>query len=323
MGINNKPPISIAKTGKAPFTASWILLLALLALPPMVKAQFTFTTNNGAITITGCSGPVSSVTNVIIPGTINGLPVTSIGNDAFQGYDSLTSVTISNGVSSIGMNAFQWCTSLTNVVIGNTVTSLNYMAFSYCLSLTSVTIPDSITSIGDYVFSICPSLTNLTIGNSVTSFGNSAFYDNNLSSVTIPASVTNIDYMAFGECRSMTALYFQGSAPAPGYAFFENSATVYYLPGTTEWGSTFGGLMTVQWNPLMQTSNGSFGVQSNQFGFNIIGSTNIPIVVEACTNLGSASWTPLQTCTLTNGSIYFTDPQWTNYPACLYRIRSP
>jgi hypothetical protein len=32
---------------------------------------------------------------------------------------------------------------------------------------------------------------------------------------------------------------------------------------------------------------------------------------------------PLQTCKLTNGSIYFSDPQWTNYPARLYRIRSP
>ena len=46
----------------------------------------------------------------------------------------------------------------------------------------------------------------------------------------------------------------------------------------------------------------------------ITGSTDIPIVVEASTNLLSASWTALQTPTLTNGSLYLSDPEWTNYP---------
>jgi len=46
-------------------------------------------------------------------------------------------------------------------------------------------------------------------------------------------------------------------------------------------------------------------------------------VVEACTNLANASWVPLQSLNLTNGSFYFTDPDWTNYPARSYRIRSP
>ena len=55
-------------------------LLLLLALPAAVQAQFTYTTNNGAITITGYTGPGGAVT---IPSTINGLPVTSIGDQAF------------------------------------------------------------------------------------------------------------------------------------------------------------------------------------------------------------------------------------------------
>ncbi|MCX6913281.1 MAG: hypothetical protein NT167_09585 [Verrucomicrobia bacterium] len=97
------------------------------------------------------------------------------------------------------------------------------------------------------------------------------------------------------------------------------NATVYYLPGATGWGSTVGGRPAALWNPQPQ----SISVQTNQLGFTITGTTNIPIAVEACTNLTSASWTSLQTCTLTNGSIYFSDPDWTNYPARLYRIRSP
>jgi hypothetical protein len=73
----------------------------------------------------------------------------------------------------------------------------------------------------------------------------------------------------------------------------------------------------------MQTSDGRFGVQNNQFGFTITGTANIPIVVEGCTNLANARWTALQGCTLTNGSIYFSDAQWTNYAARFYRLCVP
>ena len=52
------------------------------------------------------------------------------------------------------------------------------------------------------------------------------------------------------------------------------------------------------------------------------GTANIPVVVEASTNLGSG-WVPLQSVSLTNGDFYFSDPQWTNYPGRFYRLRSP
>jgi len=67
---------------------------------------------------------------------------------------------------------------------------------------------------------------------------------------------------------------------------------------------------------------------TNQFGFNIIGSSNLVIVVEAATNLVHPVWSPLSTNTLntfisTNAFSHFSDPQWTNYPGRFYRIRSP
>ena len=109
------------------------------------------------------------------------------------------------------------------------------------------------------------------------------------------------------------------------YVVYDNSPTVYYLPETTGW-SDFAnnvGVPTVLWNPQTQTGDGSFGVENHQFGFDITGTTNIPIVVEAATNLTGGPWMALQNCTLTNGSVYFSDPQWTNYPSRFYRIRSP
>jgi hypothetical protein len=46
-------------------------------------------------------------------------------------------------------------------------------------------------------------------------------------------------------------------------------------------------------------------------------------VVEAATNLGNPAWIPMSTNTLTSGSSYFSDPEWTNHPARFYRLRSP
>jgi hypothetical protein len=107
--------------------------------------------------------------------------------------------------------------------------------------------------------------------------------------------------------------------------FGGDNATVYYLPGTTGWEPSISGpgRPTKLWNPLAQTSDGSFGVRQNRFGFNITGTADIPLIVEASTNVTVRSWVPLQSCTLTNGLLYFSDPQWTNYASRVYHIRSP
>ena len=59
-----------------------------------------------------------------------------------------------------------------------------------------------------------------------------------------------------------------------------DSVVFYYLPVTIGRSSSFDGFASILWNPQMQTTNGNFGVQNNQFGFNITGTTNIPIVVK-------------------------------------------
>jgi len=321
-------------------------LLLVFALPAVVQAQFTFTTNNGAITITQYTGPGGAV---VIPGMTNGYPVTAVGGAAFYDNTSVTSVIIPSSVTSIGGWAFYNClflisanmpNSITNIgdwaflgcyrlldfTMPSSVTSIGLRAFEACYSLTSLTIPDGVSSVGPETFDLCISLTNVTIGNGVSSIGYLAFNScSSLTNVSIPKSVTNIADYAFSRCGSLSGVYFQGDSPSLGgpNVFSETyGATIYYLPGTTNWFTPFGGLRAVLWNPSIQTTNANFGVQTNQFGFTIIGTTNIPIAVVACTNPANPAWLTLQTCTLTNGSIYFSDPQWTNYPARFYRIRS-
>ena len=139
--------------------------------------------------------------------------VTTIGDDAFYYCFSLTSVTIGNSVTTIGDDAFYNCTSLESVTIPNSVTTIGNYAFYYCTSLESVTIGNSVTTIGNYAFYYCISLGSMTIGSSVAAIGEGAFFNcASLGSVTIPDSVTIIGDYAFWNCTSLNDVYYCGDA---------------------------------------------------------------------------------------------------------------
>ncbi|HUD82558.1 MAG TPA: leucine-rich repeat protein, partial [Candidatus Saccharimonadales bacterium] len=168
----------------------------------LLQGQFIYTTNNGTITITGYTG--SGAVN--IPGMINNLPVTGIGQNAFKDLD-LTSVTIPDSVTTIGAHAFDTCTALGSVTIGSGVTSIGDLVFQDCFSLTNVTIDNGVTSIGGWMFADCSSLTSVVIPDSVTSIGEEAFsYCTSLTSVMIGNGVTSIGEIAFQGCFSLATI---------------------------------------------------------------------------------------------------------------------
>lgn len=206
------------------FCVAWLMpLLFLLTVPAAVNAgDFSYTISGTTATISAYSGSDSSVD---IPGTIDGFQVIGIGAYAFNSNTNVTSIKIPDSVIRVGEGAFWGCTSLSSITIPSSVTIIGDGAFYCCASLTSVTLPDNITNIGTIMFAYCTSLSRITIPSHVTTIGNSAF----------------------AYCTSMQAILFKGNAPTPGTGMFayDTSATVYYLAGTTGWGTTFGGLPTV------------------------------------------------------------------------------
>jgi hypothetical protein len=198
--------------------------------------------------------------------------------------------------------------------------------------LGDVTIPATITGRPVTWIFHCwnPLLTNLTIPDGVLGIAQNAFGPDNirLESLTIAGSVTNIGTMAFAQCGTATGnhlgIYFTGNAPTidPTTFLHDSTATVYYLPGTTGWGTNFGGLPTALWMPQAQAIAASSGGTTNPFGLNVTWARGKSVVVEASPNLINPAWTPVTTNTLTGGSAFFTDPQSTNYPSRFYRVRS-
>jgi hypothetical protein len=257
-----------------------------------------------------------SLTNVVFG---NGL--INIGENAFA-YCNFADVTIPNSVINIDDNAFDHCSSLAHITLGNSLIMIGPAAFNWCVSLSSVIIPNSVKDI-TLAFVHCSSLTNVTIPQGISSIGVQAFWQcGNLKSVIIPDSVTNIGNSAF-EDTGLTSVFFEGNAPFVDlYAFSDDLATAYYLPGTTGWSDFVAqaGIPVELWLPQAQTSDSSFGVRTNQFGFNINWASGQTVVVEASTNL--VDWQPVQTNMLTTGSAYFSDLKWTNYSSRFYRLRS-
>jgi len=321
----SRSPTTTRRKMKTTILGSLVLTSTLLltALAAAESTDYTYTITGNAVTVTGYRGPGGPAN---IPDAIDGLPVTRIADRAFFGCTTITSVSMPGTVTHVGDYAFYSCIRLASVDLPESLTHIGEGAFSRCTSLTDLKTGDGLANIGDWAFYGCSKLVTTGIGDGVTNIGFYAFYScSDLYKITAGRGLNHIGWYAFRECPGLNSMYFEGNAPATdtGVFYDTTNATVYFRPGTKGWGKSFAGLPTVLWNPQIRSDGPLFGVRSNQFGFAITGTPDIPIVVEACIRLGRTPWEALQVCTLTNGFLYFSDPTWTNHHSRFYRIASP
>lgn len=181
-----------------------------------LDSYFTFDDTTGTITdyhTKGVLGNLTEILDVAIPATINEIPVSIIGNDAFKSKNltsviipdsviilgetsfsdnELISAAIGDSVTTIGKSAFEY-NRLLNVTIGSSVNIIDDYAFyrGGYETLSNIIIPDSVETIGKYAFYM-NGLTNISIGNNVKTIGESALYGNRLTSIDLPVRLLSI-----------------------------------------------------------------------------------------------------------------------------------
>ena len=154
--------------------------------------DYAFSAEDMSYTVTGL-GTVTD-TDLIIPATIDGLPVKKIADYAFVNCPELTSVTFVNS---------------------SPLTAIGEAAFNGCKNLMSVTIPESVNSIGDYAFSGCHKLVEvfnkstlpITVGDK--DHGYVGYYAKNIYTPTNGASKLSVDkdgYVVYNDGASKTLI---------------------------------------------------------------------------------------------------------------------
>ena len=179
----------------------------------------------------------SSKTTYSVPST-----VTTIGNDAFNFCESLTSIIFSEGLKTIGSCAFSWCLSLTSIKLPEGLKTIGNNAFSECSSLTSIKLPEGLKTIGNNAFSGCSSLTSIKLPEGLKTIGNDAFREcERLTFIKLPKSLTIIEGNPFERlhlkinnlspyfCIEDDALF---TADKTRLIAYRSSKTTYSVPST-------------------------------------------------------------------------------------------
>jgi len=199
------------------------------------KLGFEYEITGDRVTVTGYLGSAEDLT---IPDG-----VTKIGDSAFLGCESLTSVTFPESVTEIGASAFQGCGSLKSVTLPENVLTVGDGAFAFCWKLTEIRVSAKNTNFMDrdgilftadgktlVQFPNGRPQTEYTIPENVTRIGAHAFAGSgNLKSVLLPASVSEIGPHAFSGCACLEFVKFTASVMKIGPFTFANCVRLQHI----------------------------------------------------------------------------------------------
>ena len=301
-----------------------LIVAILLSCTSKVQAEqdgnYIYTVTDGTAIIIEYTGTEQ---DIVVPSTLGGLPVTSIGDFAFYN-DNTTTITIPQGVTSISDWALSSLTGLTAIIVADDnliyksmdgilynkagtvliacprgltsiiipqgVKSIGDAAFALSTSLTSISIPDGVTSIGTDAFFGCHILTSVTMPEGVTSIGDNAFYCcYALTSISIPESVTYIGENAFFNCRSLTNINIPQAITSISRAAFASCTSLTSI--TIPQGVTSIGSYAFAYCYSLTSINIPSGVTSiNDGTFEYCTGLTSIVIPEGVTNIGYAAF---------------------------------
>ena len=175
------------------YTVSLFFLVTAVSGLTTGDGNFDYFINTDGISVTITAGRSST-----IPASIDALPVTIIGTNAFKntgGWSGAT-LTIPSNVIEIQSSAF-YGINVRHVIIPNSVKKIFSNAFRNCQSLETVTGGYRVESFGSQVFYNCWRLKSLYIGSSCTSIG-SQLIEACHALETLTVSSSNPNYAAIG-----------------------------------------------------------------------------------------------------------------------------
>ncbi|MBQ9766105.1 MAG: leucine-rich repeat domain-containing protein [Lachnospiraceae bacterium] len=137
-----------------------------------------------------------TITNLVIDESYelqdNDYTVTTIGKNAFSGYENLITVELPDTIETIGENAFSNCINLKSINLPDNLTAIPGNMFTWCYSLSEINIPQNIVSIGEYAFLNCYGINEITVPDTVESVGKGAF--NKINHVIYKGDLDCIDW---------------------------------------------------------------------------------------------------------------------------------
>ncbi len=159
--------------------------------------------------------------------------ITSIGEGAFARYSTtgsapaIRNINLPTGLTTLGDGAFLGCESLTSIAIPAGVTALPQLAFAYCTALVTATLPDTLTTIGDGAFAHCGSLTTVNLGK-VKIIGEQAFVEDLQLTAIDLAAAEEVKYGAFAGSLVTGNISAPNLKKIGGFAFQKSGESLRY-----------------------------------------------------------------------------------------------
>lgn len=221
-----------------------VIAIALVGVFQYIKIEknFKFVENESGYTID--VGKYYKESNVEIPATYNGKPVTKISDGMFENDTNITTITLSSNITYIGNNAFKNCPNLKQIIFKSASTystaSADTHSGSYAITTLAVAISkkdpnNNIAFIGESAFYNCVALESIDVS-SATTIGKNAFYGcSKLESVSLNDNLTKLADSTFNGCLKLNDIQLPSELTEIGANCFVNCQALenIAIPATT------------------------------------------------------------------------------------------